>query len=439
MPVTQHGKQLHLGINVNASGRHPASWRMGAGALSFLTPEFHEEIGRIAERGLLDAVFYNDGYWHSTTQPWQAFDPVAILSATARVTSHVGLVATISSTFTPPYILARQVATLDHISGGRAGWNVVTTAQSHVARLFGYDEIPSHEERYARADEAVAAVLALWDSWEPDALIGDTVTGEFADAAKVHPVDLDGTYYRMHGAFNVPRTPQGRPVLFQAGGSPQGTALAAKYADAIFCVHHTLPAAQEFYRSVKGAAKAHGRNPDQLLIMPGLFPVLGSTEAEARARKNWLDEIAGFDVELNHLAHTLGIHVEDLKLDSPLPWDLIDQAGFKKDRSHGFAKAAIDLARSEDLTVRQMLERNPNGHRSIVGTPEQVADSMAQWLREGGCDGFNLNADFFHEGLANIADNLVPELQKRGIFRREYVGSTLRDHLALPTTSKEHA
>jgi FMN-dependent oxidoreductase (nitrilotriacetate monooxygenase family) len=276
----------------------------------------------------------------------------------------------------------------------------------------------------------VQVVLGLWESWEPDALLADQSSGKFADVERIHPIDHRGEFFRVQGALNVPRSPQGRPVLLQAGGSPQGTALAAKYADAVFSVSHTFESGQAFYSAVKEQAEQHGRDADTVVILPGLFPVLGSTEQEARQRKQWLDETSGFEEELEMLGATLGIDPDELRLDQQPPWDAIETASIG--RSQGFASAILDLARRDGLTVRQLLERNPNGHRSIVGTPEQVADSIEQWFTGRAADGFNLNVDFFPDGLDLIVDQLVPELQRRGLFRTEYEARTLRGNLGLP-------
>ncbi|WP_420750234.1 LLM class flavin-dependent oxidoreductase [Rhodococcus sp. O3] len=428
-------RRLHLNINVNNSGRHPASWRVQNDPLSFLDLGYYEEIGRLAERGRLDAVFFSDGFDYSApniTRPWQALDPIVPLTAVARATEHIGLVATVSSSFDHPYNIARKIASLDYASGGRVAWNVVATRALSSARLFGLDAVPDHDVRYGRAEESVRVVKALWNSWERDALVADQSSGKFADAARIHPIDFEGEHFRVRGALNVPRSPQGRPVLLQAGGSPQGIELAARHADAVFTVNHTLAAAQDFYRTVKSKAAGHGRSPDDILILPGLFPVLGSTEKEARERKNRLDEIAGFEEELESLSRTLGLDPGDLALDAALPWDKIEDVSARAGVSQGFANAILDLARREELTVRELLARNPNGHRVLVGTPEQVADSIEEWFRGRGADGFNLNADYFPSGLELIVDQLVPELQRRGIFRREYESTTLRGNLGLP-------
>lgn len=429
--MTRH---LHLNINVNSSGRHPASWRVAEDPLGFLDLSFYEEIGRVAESGLLDAVFFSDGFDYgapAVSRPWQAFDPLIPLTAVARVTRHIGLVATVSSSFEHPYLIARKIASLDYASGGRAAWNVVTTRAPTSARLFGYDEQPPADERYARAEESVRVATALWQTWERDALIADQVSGKFVDISRIRPVDFHGNHFRVVGALNVPRSPQGRPVLLQAGGSPQGVALAARHADAVFTVNHTLAAAQEFYRAIKSKASGHGRKPDEIVILPGLFPILGSTETEARERKRWLDEVTGFEEELQSLSATLGLDRDDLRLDAELPWDKLDSVASSR-AGVGFATALLDLARADRLTVRELLERNPNGHRSIVGTPEQVADSIEEWFTGGAADGFNLNTDYFPEGLRLIVDHLVPELQRRSIFRREYEATTLRGNLGLP-------
>lgn len=426
-------RQLHLNINVNSSGRHPASWRVADDPLGFLDLGFYEEIGRLAEAGRLDAVFFSDEFDYgapSVSRPWQALDPIVPLTAVARVTEHVGLVATVSSSFEHPYTIARKIASLDYVSGGRAAWNVVTTRAPESARLFGYDEQPGHDERYGRAEESVRVAIALWESWDADALIADQASGKFADATRIRPVDFRGKYFRVDGALNVPRSPQGRPVVLQAGGSPQGVELAARHADAVFTVHHTVGAAREFYQTLKSKAAGHGRRPDDIVILPGLFPVLGSTEREAHDRKQWLDEVVGFDSELQSLSAILGLDVGDLRLDAQLPWDKIDSIASSR-AGIGFASAVLELARAEQLTVRQLLQRNPNGHRSIVGTPEQVADSIEEWFTAGAADGFNLNTDFFPDGLRSIVEQLVPELQRRGLFRREYEATTLRGNLGL--------
>jgi FMN-dependent oxidoreductase (nitrilotriacetate monooxygenase family) len=428
-------RQLHLNVNVNSSGRHPASWRVQPDPLGFLNLDYFEEIGRLAERGRLDAVFFSDGFDYGAPavgRPWQSLDPFIPLTAIARVTDRVGLVATVSSSFQHPFNIARVVASLDMVSGGRAAWNVVATRSAQAAPLFGLDALADHDDRYTRAEEAVQVVLGLWESWGADAIVADQHGGKFADVSHIHPIDHRGHHFSVAGALNVPRSPQGRPVLLQAGGSSQGTALAARYADAVFAVSHTLPGAQEFYRNVKQQAAVHGRSADTIVILPGLFPILGSTEKEARQRKQWLDEVAGFDGELEGLSATLGLQPGDLQLDKQLPWPLIEKTAV--DASRGFAAAILDLARRDDLTVRQLLERNPNGHRSIIGTPEQVADDIEQWFTTRGADGFNLNVDFFPDGLATIVDHLVPELQRRGIFRTDYTATTLRGHLGVPET-----
>lgn len=434
-------RTLHLNINVNSSGRHPASWRAQPDPLGFLDPAYFENIGRLAERGRLDAVFFSDGYDYGApkvARPWQALDPLVALTAVARVTAHVGLVATVSSTFNHPVNIARRIASLDHVSGGRVAWNVVATRAPGAAKLFGLEELPDHDTRYERADEVVQVVRALWDAWEDGALIGDQESGVFADPSKIHPVEFHGAHVRVEGVLNVPRSPQGRPVILQAGGSPQGVDLAAKHADAVFCVNHTIEAAREFYADVHRRAAAYGRDPEQVLILPGLFPVLGATEREAWARKDRLDELAGTENELAALAGSIGLKPDDLKLDAELPWDKVNAVP-PTSGSQGFRTAILDLADRERLTVRELLRRNPAGHRSVVGTPEQVADTIEEWFTERAADGFNLNTDFFPEGLELTVDQLIPELQRRGLFRTEYAATTLRGNLGLPYPEPDRA
>ncbi|WP_072803581.1 LLM class flavin-dependent oxidoreductase [Rhodococcoides yunnanense] len=425
-------RKLHLNVNVTSSGRHAASWRVQEDPLGFLDLDYFEKIGRTAERGLLDAVFFSDGYdYAGAVRPWQSLDPIIPLTAIARVTEHVGLVATVSSSFDHPYNIARKIASLDYASGGRVAWNVVGTRSDSAAQLFGQDGVASHDERYGRAEESVRVVKALWNSWERGALVADQASGKFADLSRIHPIDFEGKYFRVRGALNVPRSPQGNPVLLQAGGSPQGIDLAARHADAVFTVNHTLPAAQEFYRTIKSRASTYGREPESILVLPGLLPIIGSTENEAKRRKDWLDEVAGFDTEIESLSRTLGLDPGHLELDRRLPWDRIDAAAARSTSSQGFTSAILTLAREEDLTVRELLRRNPNGHRVVVGTPEQIADTIEEWFRAGAADGFNLNADFFNSGLELTVDHLIPELQRRGLFRRDYESTTLRGNLGL--------
>jgi FMN-dependent oxidoreductase (nitrilotriacetate monooxygenase family) len=436
--MTVSTRQLHLNVNANALGRAPGGWRLREDPLGFLDIGEWENLGRTAERGLLDGVFLAETYGFGQqdfTKPWNALDPFIVLTAIARATTHVGLVATVSSTYRHPYHIARLASSLDLVSGGRAAINVVTTQSGRAGAQFGLESHPDRDTRYGRAGEAIEVIKALWESWEADALVGDKASGELTDRSKVREVDYVGEHLRVNTWFQVPRSPQGHPVVLQAGASEQGIDLAAKHADAVFCAEHSLAQGKEFARKVKSRARdRYGRNPDDVLILPGLWPVLGSTEAEARERRDLLASLNTDDGDaLASLAGQLGLPVESLHLDSRPPWDLIDAPEWTP-TSFGFANSVLQAARKEDLTVREMVERHiaGGGHRMVVGTPEQVADEMEAFFVEGAADGFNLNHDFYPDGLDLIVDHLVPELQRRGIFRKEYESTTLRGHLGLP-------
>lgn len=428
-------KQMSIGMNILGLGGHGAAWRLGeAPPSALLDVDYFTNIARISERGTLDAIFLADGpalIGDVAEAPAGRLEPTVLLTAVALATSHIGVIATASSTYNDPYNLARRLASIDHISGGRAAWNVVTTAGDVAARNFGLTGAPLHADRYGRAAEFIEIANKLWDSWEDDAIIADRERGVFADPSKVHAINHDGAHFSVHGALNVPRSPQGRPVLVQAGSSEGGKALGSRYADAIFTTQTTLEDGVEFYNEMKGRARSWGRDPDSLKIMPGLSTVIGSTEAEANARCDLLDSFHGEQGLAGQIAQRIGINVAELKLDEELPWDRIGDVRDLTTGSHGFFQAQINLARREKLTVRQLSRRIRSGHRLLVGTPEQVADSLEQWFLSGAADGFNIMPDVFPSGAEIFVDHVVPLLRKRGIFRHEYSGKTLRHHLGL--------
>jgi len=434
--MSTNKRQLSIGMNILGFGAHSAAWRTGEAPANALTDlEYFLNIARISERGTLDAIFLADGpaLWGdvSSLAGWR-LEPTVLLTAVALATQHIGVIATASSTYNDPFNLARRYASIDHITGGRIAWNVVTNATDAAAQNFGLAGMPLHADRYARADEFVDIVFKLWDSWEDDAISGDTVSGRLANPAKVHTLDYVGKYFSVKGPLNVPRSPQGRPVLVQAGSSDGGKALGSRYADAIFTTQTTLEAGQAFYREMKKKAQQWGRNPDHLKIMPGLSTVIGSTEAEAQARFDHLNSFIGEGGLINQVAQRLGLSVDELDLDAELPWHRIGPVNEFEKGSHGFLDAQINLARSEKLTVRELSRRILVGHRLLVGTPEQVADTLEEWFLAGAADGFNIMPDSFPSGVEIFVDEVVPLLRKRGIFRHEYSGSTLRDHLGLP-------
>ncbi|MCB4770445.1 LLM class flavin-dependent oxidoreductase [Ancylobacter sp. Lp-2] len=427
-------RHMHLNVNVLPSGSHPASWRApGGNPSAFIDVGHYQNIARIAERGLLDAVFLADAL-NSAPDPsfgpaW-ALDPVVIVASMAVATTHVGFIATASTTFSQPYNVARAFSSLDHASGGRVGWNVVTTYDQRAAGNFGLRGLPDHGDRYARAAEFVDVVLALWESWEDGALLAERDTGRFADASRIHRIDHAGKHFSVTGPLQLPRTPQGRPLLVQAGSSDQGRDLAARYAEAVFSVQQVVEEARAYYADVKERARRLNRDPSSIAILPGLSLTIGGTEEEALARKRELDAI-GEEGALKRFAARLGVDVGELDYDKPVPDHLIARIEAAKG-SRGFIEATVAVAKDSSLTVRQIIARGGGGHRLIAGTPEQIADHMQEWFTTGAADGFNIMCDVFPEGLAAFVDQVVPILQRRGLFRTAYGERTLRARYGLP-------
>lgn len=427
---------IHLNVFVATTGHHEASWRYpGAQPERIGDVRYYQEIAATAERGKLDSVFLGDHLALASVN-YRAegrFEPLMLLSALAASTTHIGLIATASTTYSEPYNLARQFASLDHISRGRAGWNIVTTWVADVAANFGLPQPLPHAERYARATEYLDVVTKLWDSWEDDAHVIDRAAGIYVDPSRVHAIDHAGTYFKVAGALNVPRPPQGRPVLVQAGSSDDGRAFAAKYAEAIFTAQRELADARAFYADMKDRVAALGRDPNALLILPGLSPIVGSTTAEARAIQERLDELTVPALGLKALSSIFdGADFSLLPLDEPPPLDAFpDPATLVNSQSR--AQLIIDLARRERPTMRRLLQRlaHARGHRVVVGTPEEVVEQMLDWVEHDAADGFNIVPPVLPQSLDDFVDHVVPILQKRGVFRREYEGATLREHYGL--------
>ncbi len=427
-------RQLHLNAFLRNIGQHESAWRLPETRVSAITDiDHYVELARIAERGKLDAIFFADHpvlKGQTEFRPFDALDPVTLVSALSAATSQIGLIATSSTTYNDPYSLARRFATLDHVSKGRAGWNVVTTANQSAAANFGFPDHPDPTHRYRRADEFLDVTLRLWDSWEDDAIVGDKDAPRFVDPAKIHAINHTGEHFTVAGPLEVPRSPQGHPVLFQAGSSEPGKDLAAKYAEAIFTAQPTLGEAQDFYTDVKARVRKYGRNPDQVLILPGLSTIMGGTEAEAQQRKRQLEDLTVVDYGLEQLSRVVGYAVTKDDLDRRLSFGSEDDAA-----THMKSRFALvrRLAVAENLTVRELLLRlsGGRGHRVFAGTPEQVADTIEEWFTSGGADGFNLIPPALPSSLAAFVDHVVPELQRRGLFRTEYTSSTLRGHLGL--------
>jgi FMN-dependent oxidoreductase (nitrilotriacetate monooxygenase family) len=427
--------QLHLNAFLLSVGHHEASWRLPeSDPYANTSVEHFKRLAQSAERGKLDSLFLADSpvLWNDLgRRPGGTLEPTVLLTVLAAVTERIGLIATASTTYNEPYNLARRFASLDHVSGGRAGWNIVTTAGVDAARNFNLDELPAHAERYARAAEFVEVSRKLWDSWDDDAILADKENGVWGDKQKLYPPHHVGRYFKVEGALNLPRSPQGHPLLVQAGSSDDGKHLAARFAEAVFTAQQTLTDAQAFYQDLKARARALGRDPETIKILPGIVPVIGATEAEAQALDAELERLIKPEYAKRQLAETLRLHPDALELDAELPADLPreDQIEGAKSRY----TLVVELARREKLTVRQLIGRlgGGRGHRTFAGTPEQVADAIQHWWEHGAADGFNIMPPVLPAGLETFVDQVVPLLQRRGLFRTEYEGRTLREHYGL--------
>ncbi|HEY5893945.1 MAG TPA: LLM class flavin-dependent oxidoreductase [Chthoniobacterales bacterium] len=416
----------------SSTGHHVGSWRHPE-ARRELDIDHLISLAKKAESGLMDGVFLADGYSGRRTK----FEPLTQLAALAAATQHIGLVATAGTVYNEPFLLARQFASLDHISGGRAGWNVVTGAQS-AAHNFSMTAHPRHDQRYAEGEEFVRVVKQLWDSWDEDAVVGDKAAGIYVDRSKVREINFKGEYYSVKGPLNIPRSPQGRPVIVQAGSSVPGKELAAKTAEAVFTAQQTLGAAQEFYGDLKSRLGKYGRSRDSLLVMPGFAPIIADTEAEARETERELNSYVNTRKALDALSERFTVNLNDYSLDAPVPLDKAKTSD-AFDGIQSRHEAVLDPARREGFTIRQLLYRanGGHGHFTFVGTPSQVADFLEYRFRNDAADGFNIMPQLLPSGLNEFIDKVIPELQDRGLFRTEYEGETFRENLGLPLHQQE--
>jgi len=429
-------RMLRLGAFMRPVSIHTAAWRY-PGAY----PDANFNFGHIKrfaqtlERGRFDAFFMadhlavlnmpTDALMRSATVT--SFEPMTLLPALAMVTDHLGLIATGSTTFDEPYHVARRFASLDHLSGGRAGWNIVTTSNPDAALNFGLEDHMEHDERYRRAREFFDVVTGLWDSWADDAFVRDVARGIYFDPDRLHVLNHKGTYFSVRGPLNIARPIQGWPVIVQAGASEAGKQLAAETAEMVFTGQSTLADGQRFYADVKSRMEALGRDPDHLKIMPGCFVVVGDTLSEAREKRALLDSLVHYDSAIASLSIALGHDASRFDPDGPLP-EIPESNASQSGRQR-----AIELARRENLTVRQLAQRlGGYSGLAMVGTPAMIADQMEEWLVSRGSDGFNVMFPYLPAGLDDFVDRVVPELQRRGIFRREYEGKTLRENMGLP-------
>jgi alkanesulfonate monooxygenase len=429
-------RQLRLGAFMRPVSIHTGAWRY-PGAIpdaNFNFPVLKQLIQKL-EAGKFDAFFMAD-HLAVLNMPIEAlkrshtvtsFEPFTLLSALAAVTENIGLVATGSTTFDEPYHVARRFASLDHISGGRAGWNIVTTSNPDAALNFGLDDHMEHAERYKRAREFYDVVTGLWDSFADNAFPRDVESGIYMNPDKMHVLDHKGKYFKVRGPLNIARPVQGWPVIVQAGASDDGRQLAAETAEAVFTGGGALSDAQTLYADIKGRMDRLGRNRDHLKILPGAFVVVGDTVEQAKEKRALLDSKVHYANAIASLSIMIGSDASGFDPDGPLP-EIPETNASKSGRQR-----VIDLATRENLTVRQLAQRlGGYGGSAFVGTPKTIADRMEEWLVTEGCDGFNIMFPFLPEGLNDFVDKVVPELQRRGIFRTEYEGRTLRENLGLP-------
>jgi FMN-dependent oxidoreductase (nitrilotriacetate monooxygenase family) len=442
MKDPNHTSRMHINLFLAGVGHHEAAWRLrGSRPHALFELEHYRHAARVAEAGKLDSIFFAD---HLSTGAnvkrnlMTAMEPTNLLAALAPATSRIGLIATASTSYNDPFNLARRFATIDHLSGGRAGWNIVTSASEAEARNFSLDHRADHADRYRRAAEFVDVAIGLWDGWEDDALVGDKESGLFVDPERLHPIDHDGDFFRIAGPLGLPRSPQGRPVLVQAGSSEAGKDLAAGVAEAVFTAQRTLADGQAFYDDIKRRAARAGRDPDGVKLLPGISPFIGETEAEARAVERELLELVQTDYALAQLSRMLDREIDEDMLDQKLP-ELPGEDSVNGAKSR--FSLVVDMARSEDLTVRQVIGRlaGGRGHRTVVGTPEQVADDLQLWFENGAADGFNYMPPAIPDQLEVFVDSVIPILQERGLFRTEYEGTTLRDHYGLERPASRYA
>ena len=430
-------RQLHLNLFIHSRGHHAASWRHPLSSPLPLTDiRYYQDLAQRAEAGLFDAIFLADqlALGDDAAQAARTWlEPITVLAAVAAVTSRIGLIATASTTYTEPFNLARQFASVDHISNGRAGWNIVTSWLAAAARNYGGSGQVGHGDRYERAEEFMTVVKGLWDSWAEDAVLDDRAGGRYARADRIRPIDHRGEHYEVAGPLNLPRCPQGRPVLVQAGSSDIGRRFAARHAEAVFTAHLEKETAKEFYANLKRLVAEEGRDPDQVLILPGLSPMIASTQAEAERMTREINELSDPEVGRKRLSGRFGGHdFSHLPLDRPLtPEDFPDPGSVQAARSR--TEVILGFVRREQPTLRQLLAylAGARGHFTFAGTPEQVADLVEDWFVDGAADGFNVMPPILPLMLDVFRDEVIPILQKRGLFRSAYSGSTLRDHYGL--------
>jgi len=423
-------RQMHMGVFVLGTGNHSAGWRHEGAFTSHMELPAMQEIARIAERGKFDLLFISDSMVMDPSDHPSfmcRFEPTTLITALSACTTHIGLGATVSTSFSEPFNVARIFGSIDHLSGGRAAWNVVTTSNAKAALNFNLDAHLEHELRYERAGEFVDVVRGLWDCWDDGAIVADKATGQFIDPEKVRALNHQGRFFKVKGPINMARCPQGHPVIIQAGGSPSGLELAARTADIVFSVVQELAGAKRAYADLKGRMAKYGRAPEEIAVLPGVMPVVGASDSEAREQ---LARLQGWITPTNALtlvASRIGYDVSGHPLDGPVP------PPPKGEGSQTFHRVLYDMAQRENMTLRDLynLTAAARGHWVVCGSPKTIADTLEEWFVEKAADGFNILPAHFPGGFADFVDLVIPELQRRGLFRRDYAGRTLRDHFAL--------
>jgi FMN-dependent oxidoreductase (nitrilotriacetate monooxygenase family) len=427
---------MKLGAFLMPTGHHVAAWRHAdVPADAGVSFKHYKYLAQLAEAAKFDTLFIADSVAAATGEVASRmarsdhFEPLTLISALSAVTERIGLIVTATTSYNEPYHVARKFASLDHLSGGRAGWNLVTSDAAAEALNFGRDEHIDHDQRYSRAREFHQVVTGLWDSWQDDALIRDKASGQYYDPTGLHVLDHQGEHFKVKGPLNVARSPQGQPVLVQAGSSEAGRQLAAQTAEVVFTAQSSLAAAQAFYRDIKSRLTRFGREADDVKIMPGMFVVVGDSEAQAQEKFEAFQALVDPRVGVALLGRMLGnFDLSGYPLDEPLPPLPLTQSGQQSRQ-----KLLTELSQNEHLTLAQLGRRiaGGRGHYSVIGTASQIADQWQDWFEHGAADGFNVLVPHLPGGLEDVAREVIPELQRRGLFRTEYSGSTLREHLGL--------
>lgn len=430
--------QLHLAAFMNAGPGGVGGWRHKDSELGWFSPAYYQKIGRILEAARFDFVFFADSlgiprsFGNSIADHVRygvgtpRLDPIPVISLIAAATQHIGIGATLSTGYQQPFNAARTFASLDHLTGGRVGWNVVTSFQDAEALNFGNQKLPGRTERYERADEFLEVTAKLWDSWQDGALVLDKASGQFADPALVSSIDHQGRHFQVQGPLSLPRSPQGYPVIIQAGSSPDGRDFAARWADVIFCSHESIESAIDFYADVKSRAEKQGRDPDHIKILPAATSIVGKTRADAEAQKHEFEELVPAEAGLSRLAYHIDVDLSQFDLDKPLP--PLDVKGV-----YGHYREVLEVAARENFTVRQLGKwYGARTEGNLVGTPAEIADRMEEWFVRRAADGFMIVPTHTPTAFEQFAELVVPELQSRGLFRHDYLSGTLRDNLGVP-------